>query len=571
MPIRGRTRKAESVLPDVVSNLNDAERLALASERLVYLRLAELIENHASFIAVAETILGVTLTVNQKHAASFLFDGVAPPPEAPPEIFGSCTRAPDKDARRTAVAVCGRGSGKTSIFLALQAIHLALTVDCSAMGAGDPPGLVAIVGPSLLAAQHTLQFVKGYFGNTPLLSKILRIEATKERLLLTRPHDGRQVTIEARAASGGGAAVRGPSLLGVLMDEAAFFYGEGYEVNDKEIFDAATPRLLDEGQIVIASSPWGQSGLLWDLYRDNFGSPLSAVVVKAPSLLMHPTEAMRVAYENMMRVDPDNAMREFDSQFMSSSAERFFPETTILRCLGPESDAISVPGDVATGERVLFGADFGFAVDSSALVGFAERARLTPVSLLELKPEPGMPLVPSKVVDTFAEEIKRCGARLVTADDWYRQTIEEHLGAHRLALVPAPRPPAAAFIVARSLMSQGRVILPNNPRLLAQLRRVRSTVKPGGVVSVHQPRVKEGGHGDIVSAMVCALSGCSVEAQRPASAKPIMERLAEAERRAQTERLKANEDKSRKGASRMLKSLTSGLRKGKLWQTLMQK
>ena len=547
--------------------LDHAERIALAGERLVYIKLSEMIEGESTFNDFAEVLLGLSLTDNQRSATAFMFDGKPPPIGAPPEIFGGCTAAPDVTARRTCVAVCGRGSGKTSIFLAVRAIHLALTVDCSALGRGEE-GLIPVVGPSLLHAQHVVQFVKGYLSTSPLLSKILQVEPTKNCVKLTRPHDGRVISIEARAASMGGRAVRGPSLLGVLMDEAAFFYGEGYEINDKEIYDAATPRLLDEGQIVIASSPWSQSGILWDFMRENFGAPKSAVVIKAPSLLMHPTAALLTAYNNMLRDNPDNAAREFDAQFMSADAERFFSEAAIERCIDP---TLVLPGETITGERVLFGADFAFASDSSALMGFAERDKLIPVSMVEKKPAPGLPLIPSEVVGEFAEEIKRCGARLVTADDWYRQAIEEHLSAHRLALVPAPRPPAVAYIVARTLMNQGRVVLPNDPRLLMQLRRVKSTVKPGGVVSIHQPRVKDGGHGDIVSALVCALSGCSIEAKQPSpqlSTRETMELRAKAD---QKKRLNDNEVKNRKASGKVLHSMIPGLRKSRLWQTLTQR
>lgn len=463
--------------------------------------------------------------------------------------------------------MCGRASGKTAVLLGARALHLALTVDCSPMSIADPYGLIALVGPSLNAALHMLGFVKGYLRAAPLVAKVLQAEVKKTQVIITRPTDGRQVSIEPRAASGGGDAVRGPSLLGVLMDEAAFFYGEGYEVNDKEIYQAAMPRLLPGAQIVIASSPWGQAGLLWELYRDNFASPVGAAVVKAPSMLMHPAPEVKAAYEDMLRTDPDNAAREFGAQFMSADAERFFPEPAILRCV---DDKVIVPGEVEHGERVYFGADFGFAVDSSALMGFAERGeKLIAVAMKEKKPQAGLPLVPSEVVAEFAAEVVRCGAKSVTADNHNRQAIEEYLSKYRLALLISNTDPAVDYVVTRSLMSQGRVSLPNDPRLLAQLRRIKATVKPGGKISIHLPRLKDGGHCDMVSALVCALAGCPMDAKKPIIPKDPIVAMRDREKAAQMERLRANEERTRKESKRMLQSMGTGLKRAPWYKKLI--
>lgn len=350
------------------------------------------------------------------------------------------------------------------------------------------------------------------------------------------------------------------------MDEAAFFYGEDYEVNDAEIYDAALPRLLPGGQIVLASSPWSKSGLVWEKFKANFGKPTTAVVVKAPSLIMHPTPELERAYTSMLKDDPDNAHREYDAEFMSADAERFFSEAAIEQSI---DESIILPSDVRSGEKVRFGADFGFSVDSSALVGFAERkGKWSVVSLVERRPLAGLPLVPSEVVEEFAVEIKRCGGNAVTADEWYRQTIQEHLSKYMLPLFPAPTPPAVGFVLVRTLMNQGKLRIPNHPRLLTQLRKVKSTIKPGGVVTIQQPRAKEGGHGDIVSALVCALYGVSASSTYPEDPpKTVMERLVKEEKAAQVTRLKENAARNAKNNKSMLGFIKRTLGR-KAWQSL---
>jgi hypothetical protein len=332
--------------------------------------------------------------------------------------------------------------------------------------------------------------------------------------------------------------------VGVLLEEAAFFEGEGFVVNDDEIFRAAIPRLIPDGQIVFASTPWAQAGKLWELYRDNFGHPEHAVVCKASTLFVNPGENTERDYNAELARDPDNAHREWDAEFLSGDSERFFPEVVIEQCI---DKTLVVPNQVRNGEHVRFGGDFAFASDSSALFGFVERGDLLiTCELDELRPVEGMPLVPSQVVRRFAERMQRCGAKLLVADDHYRQAIEEDLSRASIALASVGQTPAHSFVLARSLMAQGRVKIPAHARLLAQLRRVRATQKPGGVISIHQPRAKEGGHGDLVSALVCALSGVTVTSAFPREApRGRHEALSQAEEEAIVKRLKANEKRVR--------------------------
>jgi hypothetical protein len=58
----------------------------------------------------------------------------------------------------------------------------------------------------------------------------------------------------------------------------------------------------------------------------------------------------------------------------------------------------------------------------------------------------------------------------------------------------------------KQLLVEGKLILPNNPRLLSQLREV-SAKATAGTISISSPRKATGEHGDLVSALVAAVSG----------------------------------------------------------------
>lgn len=159
------------------------------------------------------------------------------------------------------------------------------------------------------------------------------------------------------------------------------------------------------------------------------------------------------------------------------------------------------PGDV-----IAAGADFGFRSDSSALAIVNRRADVYRViEVCELRPQDGAPLKPSETVSAFALRMKAHGAAFLMADIHYRETIREHLEAHRLEYVAAPARPVDAYMRARALFREGKVRLPNNQRMLQQLREVQGKPLAGGGMSIVHPRWASGGHGDIADAVIYGL------------------------------------------------------------------
>src|SRR5262249_30644541 len=120
------------------------------------------------------------------------------------------------------------------------------------------------------------------------------------------------------------------SLVGAVMDESAFFRDEDHSVNDAEIFHAVAPRVMPEGQVILASTPWAQGiGLLYDLFSANHGAPRTAVAAHAPTLLLRNDARTAAMVERERERDPDNAAREFDAKFMSSGAGLFFDPSAV--------------------------------------------------------------------------------------------------------------------------------------------------------------------------------------------------------------------------------------------------
>lgn len=418
--------------------------------------------------------------------------------------------APDRFA--VVALVVGRRGGKTYALLSLRLLHGMLVRDVSSCAPGQEPTAL-VIAPNEDLRREAFNYALGCVKAHEVMSGWLENETAKT-FHLRRP-DGELVQFKAGVATRGGYGGRGKSLTDFAMDEVAFFRDRSNQVNDEDIFRAAQPGLLPGGQTIVASTPWAQRGLLYELWSRNKDTPKDANVFHAPTLALRPEVADVVARE-MLR-DPENARREFGAEFSSDGTELFFPPELVEGCV---DDTAAMPRVAQPGETVVAGADFGFRSDSSALVVcHRDLANIIRVAeLVELRPEPGKPLKPSETVRTFAEKLHAHGAGWLIADGHYREAIIEHLADHGLAFADAPTVPSEAYVRARALMREGRVRLPREPRLLQQLGEIEGRATSGGRMSITMPRWSSGGHCDIASALVLALyqlGGDVVQAPTP--------------------------------------------------------
>ena len=319
-----------------------------------------------------------------------------------------------------------------------------------------------------------------------------------DEFTLRRP-DGACVTFETGVATMGGTAARGRWFTDFAMDECAFFRDSSYKVNDEEIFRSATARVLPGGQVIVASTPWAQGGLLYDLWKKR---PADTLVAHAPTLVLHDSPLTRDIVAREEARDPDNAAREYGAKFMTSGTTVFF-EAAAVDAAVTDEPFVAQPGD-----QIAAGADFGFRSDSSAVILVAKRGQMLHVfDGDEARPTEDKPLKPSVTVKSFAAKIAgRCG--FLMADQHYREAITEHLEESGLSYAPAPATPADTYVRARMLLREGRVRIHGvefRDRMVQQMREVQGKPTAGGGMAIMQPRWAKGGHGDLVSALVLAL------------------------------------------------------------------
>ncbi len=158
---------------------------------------------------------------------------------------------------------------------------------------------------------------------------------------------------------------------------------------------------------------------------------------------------------------------------------------------------------------ITAGIDLAFARDSSALViGSEIEGVCTVLEMIEVRG--GDASDPRIVVAAFIASLRNHGVSVVMADCHYRKLLQMTLAEHEINLLPEPAGAhgnTAVYLHARRVIATRRLVVPEHPlraRLAQQLRDTRGKPMSGGAMAIEHSR-KDGGHGDLVSALVLML------------------------------------------------------------------
>ncbi len=278
-------------------------------------------------------------------------------------------------------------------------------------------------------------------------------------------------------------AVRGIRASVICLDELAFFRNsEGYP-RDVEMLRSVRPMLATTGgKLFITSSPYGQSGALWELHRKHYGSEDSEVLVwKGTAPEMNST--LPKDYLRRMEEDDPEAFRsEVLGEFRAGLSTLLDPEA-LTECVeqGVRERAWE------TGTR-----SFGFADPASGsgkdafTVGIAhldgERAVLDVVRAWR------PPFNPSSAISEASALLKTYGLREVTSDRYAPGFVAEGFRSHGVTVRPSERNRSEIYLEFLPAVNAKRVLLLDEPELLRELRGLERRRGPSGKDRVdHRP------------------------------------------------------------------------------------
>jgi hypothetical protein len=270
------------------------------------------------------------------------------------------------------------------------------------------------------------------------------------------------------------AAIRGLRARVILLDEMAFFRNsEGFRT-DREMLVAARPALATTGGKLIAiSSPYGQSGALWDLHRKHFGQDDSSTLVwQASAPKMNPKLPLDYL-ARMEQDDPEAYRSEVLGEFRAGLSTLLDPEA-IAACVA--TDRLELP-PVEDLHYFAFVDPSGGRRDAFTC-GIAHRdGELCVVDVVRAW---SAPFNPSSVIAECAELLASYRIARVEGDRYGGEFPRELFRSHGVHYEVAKKNRSELYLSLVAFVNGARVEIPDDPALLRELRGLERRRGPSG-------------------------------------------------------------------------------------------
>jgi hypothetical protein len=314
-----------------------------------------------------------------------------------------------------------------------------------------------------------------------------------------------RVQIEIAAASF--RSTRGYTYGAVLADEIAFWRSDESLNPDVEILRALRPGLstIPGAIMLLASSPYGKKGALYNSYRRHFGkNDARTLVWKAPTEAMNPMVDKAVIADAYAE-DPEAARAEYGAEFRDDLAD-FVSRETI--------DAVTCTG--RTELPPIAGLTYSGFVDVSAGAQDSYTMAIAHMEgdkgVLDLLYERRPPFHPDEVTAEVCGLLKRFSVSRVTADHFAGQWAVVRFAEHGITLAQCARPKSEIYLDCLPLLTGARVELLQSARLTAQFCGLERRTGRSGKDSVAEP---PGSHDDCCNVVAGVLVGLDLD-RRPA-------------------------------------------------------
>ena len=386
-----------------------------------------------------------------------------------------------------AVLICGRQSGKTTIAAAIVA-HAAMLH----LPSGDGTRFALLLAQDSRSAVRTsFSYIASIFESSPILRQLVESKTT-DTLRLTNE-------IHTAAYPCRSAAIRGLRARVAVCDELAFFRSTENFPTDREMLTALRPTLaMTGGRLVILSSPYGQSGALWDLHRRHYGRDDSPVLVwKASAPEMN--SLLSADYlERMKESDAESYQSEVLGEFRAGLSTLLDPEA-VEACVA--TDRLELPPVRGIEYKAFVDPSGGRKDAFTAAIGHRDGDGCVIDVLRAWRP----PFNPSSVVEEIAELLREYSVYRCTGDRYGGEWPREAFRSHGIRYEISGAVKSDLYLAFLSYVNSSRVELPDDPDLLRELRGLERRRGTGGKDRVdHVP----GAHDDRANAAAGAAWLC---------------------------------------------------------------
>jgi hypothetical protein len=356
---------------------------------------------------------------------------------------------------------------------------------------------VLCLARNTLQAHAVFDFIAGIFDSIAVFGGMI-IHRTADCLTLSNGVD-----IEVRAATFGGAGLRGLSAAAVIGDEAAHWDTNDAAKNaDTEILNACRPMLATtHGMLAIISSPYTERGEVFELYRDHYGpkSDPGILVVHGGTRTFNPDLPQHVI-DRAMKRDPDDAAAEYMAQFRSNEAAALIARNAVMACVMHGRYELKPAPDVS-----YFGVvdPSGLGGKDSYALAIGHRHPITERLVIDCVRE-WQTGVPTAVSAEAAKLLRSYRISTVFGDPWGSNWVRQPLRELGIEFAQLPMTKSEAYLEFLGICNSGAVELLEHEKAIEQICSLQRRTGRSGRDSVD---ARGGAPEDIanVIAAVCAV------------------------------------------------------------------
>src|SRR6516164_6949385 len=414
------------------------------------------------------------------------------------EVFHN-TIAGERDLPKRRVrelwCVAGRRSGKsrmaaaTAIFLGLFQKHR--------LSPGER-GVVLVLAASVDQARVVFNYVKGFLeASLALAREIVAIKQFEIEL-----KNGIVIGVHSNSYR----TVRGRTLVAAVFDETAFWRDESTATPDTETYTAVLPSLATtNGMLIGISTPYRKVGLLYQKHRDHFGiDDDDVLVVQGASQLFNPSLS-DATIAAQRAADPTAAGAEWDAEFRSDIGA--FLDDELIDAAIEYGRPLELPPVDGVIYRAFVDAAGGGPDSYTISIGHKEGD----VYIIEVVRGTSGKSDPQSVTEEYAKLCRQYRIRSVTGDNYARDWVAGAWRKLGFEYIRSPRPKGAIYLESLPVFTRGLARLPNNARLIRELRLLERRTHRSGKDTVEHPRNGHDDHANVVcgvlNAPAQALSG----------------------------------------------------------------
>jgi|GEM_PF-835052 len=343
-------------------------------------------------------------------------------------------------------------------------------------------------------ARIIFDFCRGILKSNKHYRGMIRNES-KEEIELTNRATLRVMTADK-------ASSRGP-LYGILAaDEVAFWRsGDSFANPDSEVFSAIEPGLYDGAMIVSISSVAGEFGLLHKTYKEHYGANDDPVLVwKSDTKSMNPLYS-QAKIDRLLTKDQVVGRAEYFSEFRTDLSG-LYNSLALEDCR--ISGRMDIPFYPGNSYRAFVDMSGGKKDSHSLAICHLEKSTGKAVIDATREIKPGPNVKPSMAVKDFADIIKSYHLTKAVSDFYGALWVVEAFSREDIKLERAEKNSSEIYIYCTGLFSDRQVELPDNDRLLNQLKALMRKIIPGGRDKVLSGKADRS-HSDLSNAVCGAI------------------------------------------------------------------